>query len=224
MKNETVTLSRDLAERIEHLLLDAFGGTQAGTELRAALAEPVPPAVVATGMPYNQAVAVWFSAATKGAPVPPAGGEVEVVAWRSSDAFGAVYAYEPDRPADEYHGLVTLEDHHAHVTRLQAEVELLKLDLRLSEQTKQKFIEANETFGNLAFEKMTLKAELTKARERVHELEHAIFHALDDSIEYEALIDEVAITKLDFEKLNALLPEDWEHRQSAPAAKDENKS
>lgn len=34
-------ISRELAERIEHLLLDAFGGTQAGAELRALLAAPV---------------------------------------------------------------------------------------------------------------------------------------------------------------------------------------
>lgn len=85
--------------------------------------------------------------------VPPADGEPEVVAWRSSDAFGAVYAYEPDRHPREYHGLITLESHREHVTRLQAEVERLK------------------SMSTDPFDRMRdLQSELTKARELFNHL------------------------------------------------------
>ncbi|SCW91981.1 hypothetical protein [Pseudomonas sp. NFACC05-1] len=85
-------------------------------------------------------------------PVPPAGGEPEVVAWRSSDAFGAVYAYEPDRPADEYHGLVTLENHRAHITRLKAELKGIKEGMAYR----------GSLFGKVQAERDDLKSEVER--------------------------------------------------------------
>ena len=41
MSSKIDGVTRELLERVEHLLLDAFGGTQAGAELRALLAAPV---------------------------------------------------------------------------------------------------------------------------------------------------------------------------------------
>lgn len=59
-----------------------------------------------------------------------------------------------------------------------------------------------------------LQRQLNESRDRVYDLEHAIFHALDDSGE-DATTGEITIYKLDFEKLSALVPEDWEHRSEA---------
>lgn len=47
-------------------------------------------------------------------------------------------------------------------------------------------------------------------KSRVYDLEHAIFHALDDSDE-SWTSDGYEITKLDFDQLRALVPESWEH-------------
>ncbi|SCW88977.1 Lar family restriction alleviation protein [Pseudomonas sp. NFACC05-1] len=172
-------------------------------------------------------VAKWNTRATLAEPVPPAGGEVEVLGYRydsTSEASKCLPLLREDKISTCRAALWVGRElvDRAHVTRLQAEVERLK---GLAKAYIVSDGDRSLREHALRQDNERLQSELTKARERVYELEHAIFHALDDSIEYEALIDEVAITKLDFEKLNALLPEDWEHRtephQSAPAAKDD---
>lgn len=66
-----------------------------------------------------------------------------------------------------------------------------------------------------------LQAELTKARELLDTLRHAVWHALDDS-EENAQTGEVTLSRYDFDELSTLVPEEWHdayHNQSAQAAK-----
>lgn len=187
MTNKTVTLSRELAERLDSP--HSYARNLAREELRAALAEPVPlrtplgwvaqspqdlePVETFTrsedyALAYAQTG--WTVTAVYAEPVPPAGGNrLPERPYASEDDQSTMTDYEI---GFGHGGCEMWDKFQPHITRLQAEVELLKLDLRLSEQTKQKFIEANETFGNLAFEKMTLQAELTKARELLSKLLH----------------------------------------------------
>ena len=166
MKNETVTLSLELTDKIEsHLDLRAnFDPSYPGEtmpwnneavlllELRAALAEPVPPAICATcngtGIEYDGAG--HTCTACNGEPVPPAGGEPEVFephGWAQTDG-PAINAFTQEFDiAEEWamagYGTVELlnrehvdaeidrlrGEHQAIVTRLQAEVRLLKHDV-----------------------------------------------------------------------------------------------
>jgi hypothetical protein len=53
-----------------------------------------------------------------------------------------------------------------------------------------------------------LQSELTKAREELHTLKHAVWHALDDSTE-DAQTGEVTIMVEDFALLSEMVPEEW---------------
>lgn len=163
-------------------------------------------------------------------PVPPAGGEPEVLAamlryrasntnngqfhwgdwseWREVSTAYAESKIDQSRGSKEAEFQVIELVDRAHVTRLQAEVDRLKDRLADSNAI------ANLAATNLEEFKEDHRSELTKALDRVYELEHAIFHALDDSGDTEDA-QAMTITRLDFDKLDALLPEDWEHRSEA---------
>jgi hypothetical protein len=163
MTNKTVTLSRELLSK---LVEPGCEGSVTGDEwawLRAACADPVP----------------------------PAGGEPETIAYTTNGRTRVVLA---DQKAEAVWNagrpLIYLEDHRAHVTRLQAEVERLNaaapaegLRSALAESIKQRD---------------ALQAELTKARECLKDIRQSC----ELSKLRDAQIDEILAN------------------QSAPAAKD----
>lgn len=176
--------------------------------------EPVECVVVEHDWPEYEPVWQMLEARVTGAgadPVPPVGGAAQVL----NEAEAAIRTIIGFEFQDGELQTVNADDLLAvylagrtHVTRLQAEVE--RLGKRVEEEV------ATAISNELKSERdvLTLQAELTKARDRVYDLEHAIFHALDDSGE-DATTGEITIYKLDFEKLSALVPEDWEHRSEA---------
>lgn len=177
MTNKTITLPRNLVEEVVQTC--AFTLTEiAYQELRAALAEPTIGIDHETMRArYTDPEALGLSSGTGSTlrvvvadPVPPAGGDVETVA--------TMYVAIPEdfqsfvclgRPGDggkfyKAEPLITLEDHRAHVTRLQAEVERLNKD-------NESFIVECVTRGNA---NVRLQSELTKAREVEFNIRQAI--------------------------------------------------
>lgn len=134
-----------------------------------------------------RALAAWNTRAALAAPVPPAGGEVEVLAWlykRHSPPFGKPtqhIAIDSENMTELREGLVGTGipcDNHfdwrplvdrAHVTRLQAEVEKWK---RNAFEQKEQKNEALDMANERREQRDTLQSELTKARELLEYMLH----------------------------------------------------
>lgn len=223
MTDKTVTLSREPV---------AWANWKVGTKsyvpyrtLEEAQASVSSSEIAATQLGPYKVVPLYAALAE---PVPPAGGEPEVLGWVVTDMNGDFYfAANRQTPGD-----VALVDR-ALVTRLQAEVRLLKHDVAYYLETAAKTcdllgidLEAAKTAEGkpsdvLYRHAMALQAELTRAREELDTLRHAVWHALDDS-EENAQTGEVTLSRYDFDELSTLVPEEWHdayHNQSAPAAK-----
>ena len=202
MKNETVTLDRELAcpfcgsKELRQVTDDGIHFTQCKS------CEATGP----TGFKYGEDGAIdWNTRAALAEPVPPAGGEVEVERYDMSGWGDGMVEREDG-------AFVYIDDHRAFVTRLQAEIDTWKS----TAETFEDFYRKTEA------ENAALQSELTKAREELDTLRHAVWHALDDSVE-NAQTGEVTLSRYDFDELSTLVPEEWHdehHNQSAPAAKD----
>jgi hypothetical protein len=137
MTNKTITLSRELVERAvmrpgkESLAVnnaDIIARGRAQAEIRELLADPVP----------------------------PAGGEPETIAYTTNGRTRVVLADQKDHAVwNAGRPLIYLEDHRAHVTRLQAEVHEFRTALQVANKNTKQVIAGRDA----------LQSELTKARE-----------------------------------------------------------
>jgi hypothetical protein len=153
MKNKTVTLSREPVAWVSPDVTNFSEGERQWVKIPASLVED---------RTSGHTVPLYAALAD---PVPPAGGEVEVLGWRVESHEGRCltnYTERPDWAYREDMAVYTITElvDRAHVTRLQAEVERSQCIVR-GQRT---------TIDTIQLQVETLQSELTKAREYIQSL------------------------------------------------------
>lgn len=178
MTNKTITLSREAVEVEAYLVRSKEEPKHRGVRLFVDQScydtntETLPLMTVAQ---HERIIAALAE------PVPPAGGEAEVLAWLVRDSRDGQFSAHRNDPTGWAHGYqVTELVDRANVTRLQAEVEhwrnrSAQWKERVAELTNEgnslneELVRRAGAIGSLAGERSTLQSELTKARELLAE-------------------------------------------------------